>query len=259
MPARSLFAALALFLIAGPASAGTITVFTQIWETRPGSGGEIPVAGLANWAILTWGGGLDPAVTLLGTQTSARQPVVGFWPVMEFQDQAQYLAQLGVVASVPTTPVQLYAEVWNGVYGGIGVEVERLFLDATVTARVSATPGMNAVEWSFDALPVQVQFGDGTLVSLDYEAVRQPDGTPQIQFRDGSPPLGFPGPVYYPSVVEAEVVVTRPPTEPGPSDPPGTAATPEPASGLLLAGFALGGLAARRRLRGVASGSLHLN
>jgi hypothetical protein len=87
-------------------------------------------------------------------------------------------------------------------------------------------------------------------VSITYHALRMPDGLPQIQFQDGSPAIGWPAPAYYPTLVEAEVGVSRPSADPGyggPTDPPGAAATPEPSSALLLAGFALGGLVARRR------------
>jgi hypothetical protein len=86
-----------------------------------------------------------------------------------------------------------------------------------------------------------------------------PDGVPQIYFEDGSPPIGFPGPVYYPTLLEATVEVTRGPDgssggEGGggsgggdPTDPSGEApGAPEPTSALLLAGFALGGLIVRR-------------
>jgi hypothetical protein len=77
-----------------------------------------------------------------------------------------------------------------------------------------------------------------------------PDGVPQIYFDDGSPPIGWPGPAYYPTLLEATIDVTRGSGDGG-SDasgdstnaaaggPPGV---PEPASVLLLSGFALGSL-----------------
>jgi hypothetical protein len=254
---RSFPVALAMFLPAGTATAGPISVFTAVQSAGGSGNDEIPVSGLGSWAVLTTGGGVDPVVTVLADQNSARQAVVGYWPVMGFRDTAQYEAQRGTVVTVPATPVTLYTEVWNGAYGGVGVDHQTVLVHATVSAQVSATTGQNAVDWQFVALPTQATFGDGTVVSINYDAVRQPDGVPQIEFQDGSPTIGFPGPVYYPTLVEAEVDVTRPPTNPGngtgsggPTTPPGggvTAATPEPGSGVLLAGFALGGLVVRRR------------
>ena len=250
MHGRYLLAVLTPLLLVGPAVAGPITVHTEVWEVIGGnSGGEIPVGGLGNWAALTWGSGPGPNVTVLPDQTSARQPVVGFWPVMGFRDLAQYEAQRGTVITIPETPVKLYAEVWNGEYGGPGTDYRQVYIDAAVSARVSPGVGLNEVDWRFIAPSTQVRFGDDTVVSISYQAIRMPDGVPQIQFEDGSPPIGFPGPVYYPTLVEAEINVTRAPADPGSggaTDPPGTAATPEPASALLLAGFVLGGLVACR-------------
>ena len=188
-----------------PAAAGPISVFTQIQKAA--SGDEIPVTGLGNWAVLTTGGGLNNVAGVPADQTSTRQAVVGFWPVMGFRDQAHYDAERGTVVTVPDTPVTIYAEVWNGEYGQAN-EVRIVQFDSTVSARVSAEQGQNAVDWTFIDETQDVQFGD-TVVSLSYEPVRMPDGVPQIRFEDGSPPLGFPGPVYYPTVLEALINVTR--------------------------------------------------
>lgn len=247
MYGRYLLAALAPLLLAGSASAGPITVFTQVWQAGGNSSGEIPISGLGSWAVLTWSSGPGPTVTVPADQISASQPVVGFWPVMGFRDRAHYEAERGTVVTVPETPVTLYAEVWNGEYGGAGVEYRQLFIEAAVSARVSAEAGQNAVDWRFLTPPTQARFGDGTVVSVAYEALRLPDGVPQIQFEDGSPSIGFPGPIYYPTLVEAEVEVARPPVDPGAGGAPGGSATPEPSSALLLAGFLLGGLVGRRR------------
>lgn len=247
MRGRYLLATLALFPLAGPVSAGPITVHTQVWEATGGnSGGEIPVGGLGDWAVLTWSSGAGPAVTVPADQTTARQAVLGYWPVMGFRDLAQYEAQRGTVVTVPETPVRLLVEVWNGDYSLPGTEYRQLFLDAAVSARVSPEVGQNAVDWRFITPSTEVRFGDATVVSISYEAVRMPDGIPQIQFQDGSPSIGFPGPIYYPTLVEAEVSVSRPPADPEVSAPPGASGTPEPSSALLLAGLALGGLVARR-------------
>src|SRR4051812_32034795 len=114
MSGRHLPAALTLVLLAGPVTAGPITVFTGIQSAAGSTNDEIPVGGLGSWAVLTTGGGVDPAVTVLASQTAARQAVVGYWPVMGFRDPAQYDAGRGTVVTVPATPVKLYAEVWNG-------------------------------------------------------------------------------------------------------------------------------------------------
>lgn len=247
MHGRYFLAVLVPFLVAGPASAGPISVFSQVWDTGVSNNGEIPVAGLGSWAVLSWNG-LDNPVTVADDQTRARQRVLGSWPVMGFLDPARYEAERGTVVSIPETPVRLYAEVWNGEYGRPGTEFRQIFVSATVSGRVSAEVGRNAVDWRFVDPPTQVLFGDGTVVSVGYHAVRMPDGLPQIQFQDGSPSLGFPGPVYYPTVLEAEVEVSRSPVDPGSGVQPGggVAATPEPSSALLLAGFALGGWGGRR-------------
>jgi hypothetical protein len=250
MHGRFLLALLSSVLLVGPASAGPIAVFTQVSEAGGNNSGEIHVGGLGNWAILTWGSGpVGPTVTVPADRTTASQPVVGFWPVMQFSNLAQYQAQRTTVVTIPPTPVQLYAEVWDGAYGIPGTPVQRVFIDATVSAQVSPAVGQNSVDWQFAALPVQVGFGDGTVVTLDYQTIRMPDGVPAIQFQDGTPTIGFPGPTYYPALVEADVTVSRPPTDPGSGGPSNTAATPEPSSAGLLAGLALGGLVARRYRR----------
>jgi hypothetical protein len=50
-------------------------------------------------------------------------------------------------------------------------------------------------------------------------------------------------------VVNADITVSRPSTDPGSGDPSNANATPEPASAVLLAGLALGGLVTRRYRR----------
>jgi hypothetical protein len=243
MHGRYLLALLTSVLLVGPASAGPISVFTEVWQAGGDNSGQIPVSGLGNWATLTWGSGpVGPVVTVPADQTTASQPVVGFWPVMQFSNLAQYQAQSTTVVTIPPTQVQLYAEVWDGAYGAQGVPVQKLLINASVSAQFSPAVGQNSVDWQFISLPVQVGFGDGTVVSLDYHTVRMPDGVPQIQFQDGTPTIGFPGPTYYPTLVDADVTVSRPPTDPG-SGNTGTPATPEPSSAVLLA---LGSLVARR-------------
>lgn len=232
-----------------PIAAGPISVFTQI--EKAASGDEIPVSGIGNWAVLTTGGGLNNVATVPANQTTTRQEVVGFWPVMGFRDRAQYDAQLGSPVTVPNTPVTIYAEVWNGEYGQAS-EVRILHFDTVVSARVGVEQGQSVVDWA-SIESQQVQFGD-TVVSLGYEPVQKPDGVPQIRFEDGSPGIGFPGSVYYPSVLEAVINVTRGPDEPGTDDPTVEVppshdlptSVPEPTSALLLTGFAIFGWAARR-------------
>ena len=94
---------------------------------------------------------------------------------------------------------------------------------------------------------------------MNLVAVVQPAGTPQIQFEDGTEPIGFPGTQYYPTLLEATVDVSRPPdsgpgNSGGPTDPPAGGSgpppgAPEPSTALLLAGLTLGGAVARRRPR----------
>ncbi len=239
-------AALGVALLVGwvsPAAAGPIAVFTGVWQTSAGTNDEIPVSGLGDWARLTTGGGVSPVVTVPADQTTARQAVVGFWPVMSFSDPAQYQAQRDKVVTIPDTSVTLYAEVWNGAYGQAR-DVQTVQVNAVVSGQISPAAGQNEIDWRFVDPPTQVHFGD-TVVTLSYTPVRMPDGTPQIQFADGSPSIGFPGPIYYPTLLEANVDVSRPPTDPGdPGVPPGAA--PEPSSVLLLAGLTLGGLFTRR-------------
>jgi hypothetical protein len=155
--------------------------------------------------------------------------------------------------TVPPTPVKLYAEVWNGAYSQAGTEYRQLYLDATVSAQVGPASGQNVVDWQFATPTTQVQFGDDTVVTVSYQAVRMPDGVPQIQFQDGSPMIGFPGPTYYPTLVEADVEVSRPLINPIPGGPGGSpggdTTTPEPSGALLLAGLALGGWFTRRAAR----------
>jgi hypothetical protein len=247
MHERFLVALLSSVLLVGPALAGPITVATSVWEAGGSNTGEIPVTGLGNWATLTWDrptanipplfGGAIGGVTVHAGQTSASGPAVGFFPVIQFSNLAQYQVQRSTVVTVPTTQVQLLAEVWEGNAQLSSTPYQRVYLNATVSAQVSPTAGQNSVTWQFTALPAQVTFGDGTVVSIDYQAVRRPPGLPQIQFQDGTPP--FPEPVggispSYPTVVYADVTVSS------------AIATPEPSSAVLLAGLALGGLVARR-------------
>ncbi len=265
MNGKSLAAAvLAVTLVASctpPAAAGPISVFTQIYRAEGSSNDEIRVSDLGSFAALTTGGGVNNVVTVAADQTSASQPVVGYWPVIGYRNRAQYDAQRGAVAVVPQTPVSLYLEVWNGEYG-LAKEVQQVYFNTFVTARVSAEVGQNVVDWTFPEPSKQVKFGDDTLVSITYEPVRMPDGVPHIFFEDGSPPIGFPGPVYYPTLLTATVDVSRAPTDSdpgpgsgGPTNPPGQdpggvpSGVPEPASALLLGGFALGGILIRRVTR----------
>jgi hypothetical protein len=249
--------AVALLLgFAGPVAAGPIAVFTQVWDVGGTGHDELPVSGLGTFGVLTTGGGVNPVVTVPADQTSASSLVVGFWPVIGFANHAQYEAQLGTVITIPDTPVRLYAEVHNGAYGQ-AQSVERVFVDGTISGTFSAHVGQNSLDWHFADVPKQITFGD-TVVTLDYEAIHMPDGVPSIYFDDGSPGIGFPGTQqqYYPTLLEAHVSVTRPPTDPNdPGDPgPGGSSSgppgvPEPASGLLLAGLAMGGFFARARAR----------
>ncbi len=77
MHKRFLLALLSSVLIVGPASAGPITVFTEIWSAGGNNTGQIPVSGLGNWATLTWGTSPGPTLTLPAGQTSVLQAVVG--------------------------------------------------------------------------------------------------------------------------------------------------------------------------------------
>src|SRR5579872_3646304 len=224
MHARFHLTLLSSVLLMGQASAGPITVFTEVWSAGGNNTGEIPVGGLGNWATLTWGSGPGPTVTVPAGQTTGSQSVVGFWPVSNL---AQYQAQSSKVVTVPVTPVQLYIEIWDGAYGASGTSIKRLYDNATVSGQVSPTAGQNTVDWQFAALPVPVIFGDGTIVTFAYQPILMPAGIPQIQFQDGTPSLGASGPTYYPTLVEADVTVSS------------AATTPEPSSALLLAGLTL--------------------
>lgn len=243
-------AALAAVLVvgcAGPAAAGPIQFFAQIFRDASRATDEIPISGLGEFAILTTGGGgVNPTINLSPDQTSARQAVTGYWPIMGFSDRAQYEAQSAV--TLPRTAVSVYTEVLNGVPGQPNPEYRSFSIPAIVWGQIGPAVGQTVINWEFpDPMP-QVQFRDGTTVTWSYTPVRMPDRSPQIFFQDGSPGLGSPADsVYYPTLLEASVEVARPAT-----DPPGgggTATTPEPASAVLLAGFMLGGLAARRARR----------
>ncbi|QJW98732.1 hypothetical protein [Frigoriglobus tundricola] len=97
MRGRYFLAALVPVLVATPAPAGPIAVFTEVYQVNgSSSSNEIPVSGLGSWARITnGGGGLDPVVTVPAAQTGASQLVVGFWPVIGFRDPAQYAAERG--------------------------------------------------------------------------------------------------------------------------------------------------------------------
>jgi hypothetical protein len=245
MHTRFILALLSSLLLMGQASAGPITVFTEVWSGSgdntvrgPGLGGEIPVGGLGNWAALTWGSGTGPTVTVPSGQATASQVIGGFWPVMQFSNLAQYQAQSSKVVSVPVTPLQLYVEVWDGAYGAPGVPFKQLFPNATVSGQISPTVGQNTVNWQFASMPVQATFADGTVVTVSYQPILMPSGMPQIQFQDGTPSLGGPDtPTYYPTQLEVNVTVSS------------SVTTPEPSSALLLAGLTLSGLIARRSRR----------
>jgi hypothetical protein len=180
-------------------------------------------------------------------QASARQPVVGFWPVIGFRDRAQYEAERGTVVTVPDTPVSIDAVVVNGEWGGAG-EFRTASFDAVVSGRVGTEAGQNAVDWRFLGSTKQVGFGD-TLVSVGLEPVLMPDDLPAIMFDDFSPSIGG-STQYYPTLLEETVEVSRPAADPGSGGVAGEgpSESPEPSSaGLLLTGFALAGLAALRR------------
>lgn len=251
---RNCWLTLAIVATPLPVMAGPIAVFTQVSQ-QPRGTDEIPLSGLGTFAVLTTGSGVNPIVTVAADQASASQSVVGFWPVIQFQDHAQYEAQKGTVLTVPDTPVKLYAEIHDGTYGQ-ATSVKQAFFDATVSGQVSATPGLNRVDWRFANPTQQVTFADA-VVTVSFEPKTMPDGLPQIQFADGSPILGTPGSPYYPTLLEARIQVQRTPTDPngggngdgggGDTDGGGTPQVPEPATAVLLAGCALGGWVMRRR------------
>jgi hypothetical protein len=253
---RKFLAVALVFGIVSPVAAGPVSVYTQVRDVG-GTGNELRLSGLGTLASLPSGDGINPVVTVPADQTSAGALVVGFWPVVVFSDMAQYEAQRGTLITIPETPVTLYAEVWNGVYGSNPPDVRQVLIDAVISGTFGTELGQNSLDWRFVNPPPQVDFGD-TLVTLEYAAIKMPDGIPSIGFEDGSPGIGFPGNdiPYYPTLLEARVSVERDPTDPtdpGPTDPPpggqpgGTPGVPEPASALLLAGLAVGGFAARSR------------
>jgi hypothetical protein len=240
---------------AAPVTAGPISVFTEIWDVANTGHDELFMSGLGNLAVLTTGGGVSPVVTVPADQTSASSPVVGFWPIVGFRDLAQYDAQRGTVLTIPETPVRLYAEVYNGAYGMTN-DVRIVYIDGFISGTFGASPGQNSLDWQFVNPSTQVTFGS-TTVTLSYTPIHMPDGQPQIQFQDGTPPIGWPGSPYYPTLLQANVDVQRDPNSGDPSggssggtsgsDPVGT---PEPTSALLLAGLAFGGFVTRARAMG---------
>lgn len=246
---RTILPVALLGVFAAPVAAGPISVFTQVWDVGGTGSDELRLSGLGSLAVLTTGGGVNPVVTAPADQSSAAAPVVGFWPVLNFRDRAQYEAERGAVLTIPKTPVRLYAEVYNGAYGATQ-DVRIVYTDAVISGTFGADRGQNSLDWKFVAPPVQVDFGP-TVVTLSYVPVPMPDGVPRIQFEDGSPPIGFPGTPYYPTLLEAHVEVQRGPSDPTdpPAQPPVTSppGVPEPTSALLLAGLTAGGLLARVR------------
>jgi hypothetical protein len=250
---RKMLAVAMVLGLVSPVAAGPVAVYTAVRDVG-GMGSELRLSGLGTLAALPSGDGVNPVVTVPANQTSASSLVVGFWPVINFANMAQYEAQRGTVITIPQTPVTLYAEVWNGVYGANPPNVRQVLIDAVISGTFGTELGQNSLDWQFVNPPLQVDFGD-TLVTLEYAAIKMPDGIPSIGFEDGSPRIGFPsnGVPYYPTLLEARVSVERDPSEPGPTDPPpgggngGTPGVPEPASALLLAGLAVGGFAARAR------------
>jgi hypothetical protein len=251
---RKMLAVAMVLGLVSPVAAGPVAVFTSVRSVGGNSRDELRLPGLGTLAALTTGGGVNPVITVPADQTSASQVVGGFWPVINFANMAQYEAQRGTLIQIPETPVTLYLEVWNGVYGANPPNVRLVLVDAVISGTLGTELGQNSLDWSFVNPPTQVDFGD-TLVTIDYAGIRQPDGIPQIGFEDGSPRIGFPsnGVPYYPTLLEARVSVERDAIEPGPTDPPpgggngGSPGVPEPASLVLLAGLAVGGFAARSR------------
>ncbi|MEO2088014.1 MAG: hypothetical protein ABGY75_00745 [Gemmataceae bacterium] len=250
---RNWWLTLALATAPLPAAAGPIAVFTQVSQ-QPRGTDEIPLTGLGTFAVLTTGSsGVNPVITVATDQASASQSVVGFWPVIQFQDHAQYEAQQGTVLTVPDTPVKLYTEIHDGAYGQAS-SVKQVFFDATVSGQVSATPGLNRVDWRFANSTQQVTFDDA-VVTVSFEPKTMPDGIPQIQFADGSPMLGAPGTPYYPTLLEARIQVDRTPTDPnggngdggGDTGGGGTPQVPEPTTAVLVAACVIGGWVLRRR------------
>src|SRR5262245_42038703 len=127
-------AALVLALLVGfapPVAAGPISVFTQVLQAEGSTNDEIPFSGLGSFGILTTGGDVNPVVTVPANQTSARQPLFGYWPVLGFSTREQYEAQRGTVATIPETRVRLHAEVYNGDYSSTS-PVQILSIEAFV-------------------------------------------------------------------------------------------------------------------------------
>ena len=242
---------------AGPVVAGPITIFNAVFQVDGSINDELPVNGIGNWARLTTGGGLNHIATVGANQTSLQQPVVGFWPVMQFNNPADYEANKGTVVTIPETKVTMYAEVWAGGASGPSSlapgSFQSIHFDAFVSGTFSPDGTKNEVNWKF-ADPQLTATLDDAVVTFHYEPVKMPPGIPQIIFADNSPPLGV-GPMpYYPTVLELVVSVERrqddpqPPNDPPVDNNPDGPQTPEPAT-VLLAVFAAGGWAVRRFIR----------
>jgi hypothetical protein len=241
----------ACLLAAGPVAAGPITIANALFHVDGSSNDELPVHGIGNWARLTTGGGLNHVATVGADQTTLRQQVVGFWPVMEFNSPADYEANKAAVVSVPETKVTMYAEVWAG--GATGPSssspgtFQSIHFDAFVSGAFSPDGAKNEVNWRFTD-PELTATLDEAVVTFHYEPVKMPPGIPQIIFADGSPSLGVGLMPYYPTVLELVVSVERRQDDPPVDDTPDGPQTPEPAT-VLLAVFAAGGWAVRRFIR----------
>ena len=194
MHARFLLALLSSVLLVGAASAGPITVLSEVGGQYSG---EISVGrGTLDWFK-------QSTITMLAGQTTGSETVLGFWSYN--------------LVSVPATPVQLYVEVSDGAY------VKQLTVNATISGQIIP----NTFDWQFAAMPVQVSFADGTVVTVNYQPVSMPTGIPPV--------LGVSEPTFYTAFgVEADVTVSS------------SVTTPEPSCAVLLAGLTLGGLVARR-------------
>jgi hypothetical protein len=162
--ATALLVAASLVGNASPSAAGPISVHTEIGQTAGSDNGEIHVSGLGSWAVLSWASGDGPNVTVPADQTSARQFVVGFWPVMGFRDRAQYEAERDKIVTIPETSVSLYVEVYNGELSS-STQIQKLYFDTVVSGRISPALGQNEVDWQMIDSTKQVHFGD-TLVSI---------------------------------------------------------------------------------------------
>ena len=178
MHARFLLALLSSLLLVGQASAGLITVITEV--AGGNYTGEIPVGGLGT---LTWATGSPVRLTVPAGQTTGSGVVLDFFS--------------SNVVSVPATPVQLDVEVWDGAYGAPGVPVKQLYVNATVSGQIIP----NTFDWQFAAMPVQATFADGTVVTVGYQPVPMYTGIP-----------GQTGPTYDTAFgVEANVTVSTTP------------------------------------------------